>query len=502
MAIQAAVAAFRHAEDNPSASALEFEQRRALLNLYWDYYLNRSFDSLRRWESYRANYTLYRNIRSIYNPTRRLVNFYVSQVYPGVLSEDASQLPDGVQIAIPLSKDTDEKLKLCIAQFWQWSNWQINNKTMVRFGAATGVSLVQIIDDTERGKVYGEVVWPGDVKDLELDAMGNIKSYSIERSTEDEKGDRFTYRKEVDKEEFRYFRDDKQYDSDVNPYGFVPAVWVKHIDEGMDWGAPAISGSISKIDEVNGLASHTHDHVDRSIESPGLISSDGKVGRIGQEERKLKASDEYAAVEATRVKNARVLVVKGPADAKWTSMASGLDPEKVLPIIKEQLAELERDFPELSMYHKLREMSTVTGPGAARMMGDVGGRVQEVAANYDLASIRLFQMQAAIGGMRLREGRRGWMRPTEQQRKYGGFDLTSYEKGQLSMAIMPRPLVPMTESETLELSGKRLENAGKAAEIGYNADAVLEMSGITDEEKRAAMLKARSGFDSTLDNEQ
>jgi hypothetical protein len=154
------------------------------------------------------------------------------------------------------------------------------------------------------------------------------------------------------------------------------------------------------------------------------------------------------------------------------------------------LTEIEHDFPELSMYTELRKMSQVTGPGAARMMGDVYSRVLEVASNYDTQSIKLFQMAAAIGGFRFKENREGWRLRTDAQAKFAPFDLDSYARGDLNMAIMPRPLIPMTEDDTITLTGKRLDNAKKAQGI-FNDDKVLEVAGVSDEGERAQILAER-----------
>src|SRR5687767_10612431 len=112
MAARAAIAAWRSPQETDAAESI-----RARLNLLWAYYENSQFENIAAWASYRSNYVLYRNIRSIYNPARRLVNFYVAQVYPGMLSEDGEELPDGVPLAIPFSSDTDPKLTSATAQF-------------------------------------------------------------------------------------------------------------------------------------------------------------------------------------------------------------------------------------------------------------------------------------------------------------------------------------------------------------------------------------------------
>jgi hypothetical protein len=491
-ALQAAIAAFRDAFSDPSRLPADFTDRQAYFRLLWSYYKNSTFDDIAAWQNYREKHTLYRNIRSIFNPTKRLVNFYVAQVYPGVLSEDGSRLPDGVQLAIPFSDDTDPNLTSAIAQFWQWSNWQSGNRLMVRYGGATGSCLVEVVDAVDRGKVSAAVRWPGLVSDLELDDVGNVRSYELEYEAEDEKGETFTYRKEVDQNSFRYFRDDKQTGEDPNIYGFVPAVWCKHVDEGADFGAPAIAGSISKIDELNGLVSHNHDQVDILIDSPGIISTDGSVGQIGQQSSSLATAqrDEYSATASLREKPTKRLLLKSPKGASWLPLVGNLQPEKVVPLMEKLISEIEHDFPELSMYQELRDMSQVTGPGAARMMGDVYSKVLEVSSNYDTQSIKLFQMVTAIGGFRFREGKEGWRLKTDAQTKFAAFNLDSYSKGDLDMAIMPRPLIPLTEADSVELMGKRLANAGLAQKV-FDDDKTLEVAGISDPAERQKILTAK-----------
>lgn len=381
---------------------------------------------------------------------------------------------------------------------------------MVRYGGATGSCLVEIVDNVERGKVTTAVRWPGLLADkakddgpsLVLDDVGNVKFYALEYEATDETGESYTYRKEVSQEVFIEYRDEKVTSEEENPYGFVPAVWCKHIDEGWGvdgeglYGAPAISGSIGKIDELNGLASHTHDHIDLLIDSPGIISSDGGLGRIGEQASVIKtartaAVDEFATSGATSAfRTLRRLLMHGPKGTTWVPLTGNLQPEQVVPAMDHLLTEIEHDFPELGMYQELRKMSEVTGPGAARMMGDVYSRVLEVSSNYDTQSIKLFQMTAAIGGFRFKENREGWRARTEAQAKFSPFDLDSYARGELNMAIMPRPLIPMTEDDTITLTGKRLDNAKKAQGI-FNDDKVLEVAGITDEDERAEMLAER-----------
>jgi hypothetical protein len=503
MAVQAGIAAWRNpGSDVPGG--IEAGYRRERLNRFWELYRNSAFEDATAWSAYREAFGLYRYIRPIYNPTKRIVNFYVAQVYPGVLSKDASKLPDGVQLAIPLSEDTDDDLKEAIAQFWQFSNWQSGNRLMVRFGAASGSCLVEVVDNVERGKITTAVRWPGWIADrahddspsLVLDDVGNIKFYALEYDALDGKGEAYKYRKEVSQESYRFFRDDKPYDYGQgvefdNPYGFVPAVWTKHIDEGDDFGSPAISGSIGKFDELNEVVSHVHDQIHLLIASPGIIASSGNVANIEAQAAAIKTRnatlDEYNALASVREKSTKRMMLKGPEGTSWIPLVGALEPDKVDPSVERLLSEIEHDFPELSMYQELRKMSQVTGPGAARMMGDVYSRVLEVSSNYDAQSIKLFQMAVAIGGFRFAEGKDGWKDKTEQRKKFAPFGLDSYSRGELNFSIMPRPLIPMTEADSIELTGKRLDNAKKAQGV-FPDDKVLEIAGISDEDERADML--------------
>jgi hypothetical protein len=66
-------------------------------------------------------------------------------------------------------------------------------------------------------------------------------------------------------------------------------------------------------------------------------------------------------------------------------------------------------------------------------------------------------MAMAVGGYRANSGNWG---PTlnDQQRVFLPFNLESYVRGQLNFTILPRPLVPLTEMEQLELESKRIAN--------------------------------------------
>lgn len=432
-----------------------FQARQSRYNFLWHYYQNTAFDDLATWGGYKGRHRLYRNIRSLYNPAGKLVDFYAGTVYQGVLSIDAKRLPQGVHLAIPFADDTDPALLAAVGQLWRWSNWQSNMSLMVTYGAALGDCLVDIVDDPAGRKVYFDVVWPGQVADLELDQMGNVKMRAIEYDIEpSEPGTvRYKYRHEIDQDEIRTYRDGDPYSYDgvpavtPNPYGFVPAVWVRHKNIGGDHGNPALR-HISKWDELNGLAAHAIDQLHVLMSTPPIISGGG-ISIMGGKTAKDPATAELENPSAGREKLTLIRADVG-ADVKHVDLNAGQTLEHMDRLIQQ----IEADHPEITMYDQLREMSQLTGPAAERMFGDVLALVTAARAEYDTQSIKLFQMGTAIAGWRYRRG--DWGATDRQRDVFGGFDLESYTRGDLDMDIMPRPLIPLSPSEEMELERQRI----------------------------------------------
>lgn len=494
--IQAGYVTARRVFEDPATAYQQeaFYNQATQYQLLWSYYNNAMFDrtiqvmnryqnyALNPWAGYKSNYNLYRNIRMIYNPTRRLVDFYAGQIYPGMLSEDGKSLPDGVPLAIPFSEDTPRALKDAIAQFWQWSNWQAKKSLQVRFGGALGSVLIEIVDDVEHGKVTADIIWPGFVYDLVLDGAGNVKSYAIQYPTKDERGS-YLYRKEVDQQQIRYFRDGDPYDFGngavlEHPYGFVPTVWIRPLDMGGDHGSPLISGSIGKIDELNNLASHVHDQIHKKIGAPMIVWSSDAIGNLFTT-KKRGITNEFDTPQAGEEEN--ILMWKGSADGHVDSLTGELNLSEAAGYMTQLLLEIEQDHPELTFYKELRSMSQVTGPAAARLSGDVAARVSESMAVYDQATMSLFRMAVAIAGFRANAG--AWGRTlTPQQQKFLPFDLDSYASGKLDMAIMPRPLLVPTKLEVANQKVALWQGVSLAVSAGVPLEFVLKDEGWTDQE--------------------
>lgn len=454
--------AFRRAYTEPGVEELadDFAKRQAGYNLLWQFYTNEAFDSISDWQKYRADNRLYRAHRNVRNPTKRLVNFYAGNVYPGYVTANPKDT-DSVRLAYPLPKSTSSELRNALDQLWQWTNWQTGKSVLVRNTAAVGDRLVEIVDKPERGKVYFEQVWPGHVKEIVIDEVGNVKGYTLEYKSLDEHDIAYKFRKEVDGAGFRTFKDDKPIAEWENPYGFVPACWFRHVDEGSRWGAPALR-SIGKVDELNGLVSQAHDMLRKMMATPPVISTavGGRLTtlrNVGQKAAALSQGEEFDEYDLSgyQAEMLDVLISSSPASVS----AIALDPAATLEWVKDMVAEVEADHPECTFYDQLREMGEVSGVAVSQLMGDVEGYLIDAQSTYDQQCIKLFQMSIAIAGWRLNNG--DWQESgaliTKQQQVFAPFDLESYAKGSLDFTIEPRPLFRDSEKDKQELRKGELE---------------------------------------------
>ena len=440
--------AFRRYYADPAGSLAtdRFEQREQLFRLRWQYYTNEALEDPVLWSVYKRTYRLYRGSKALFNPTRRLVDLYAGMIYPGFVAPDNDEMKPGLRNALPLPDGTDPQLRTAIAQVCRWSNWQSRKGLYVRYGAALGSCLGEIIDDVERQKVYMQLTWPGFVSDLRLDAQGNVQMYELtyeatERIEGTDTDDTYTFTKYVDANTIRYEVDGNTISEFGNPYGFVPAVWLRHTDMGDDLGAPALRAQ-SKMDALNSLASHAVDNIHKTMAAPILVTGSGTVSPLFADTTKRPGQETETPLDAEALD-----ILKGPADAGFVSM--NVPTGDALTMMERLLAEIQADHPELTFYEEMRSMQSVTGPAASRLMGDVEAPIMEAQANYDMQLTKMLQMAVAIGGWRLSGG--AWPDGTQQQRNLAGFDLNSYGRGDLDFTIEPRPIFPLTAQEELEL---------------------------------------------------
>lgn len=394
-------------------------QRYAIMEAY---YHNTMFSDLNAWlTTLKVRYGLYKHIRSIYNPVGRLVDLDVSKIYGGSIN---MQTLDGG--AIPVA-GADEKLVKALIQIMQWSNWQTAKSLYTRYGAMLGDTAIKIVDDRQRRKTRMEVLHPGKLQEVTLDAVGNVKAATIQYEDsyiQPETGREvtYTYTELIDKSEFVTLRDGEEYpfyeDAEGNPisrwrneYGFVPLVLVKHLDMGQDWGGNAFYKALTKINEVNDLASNLHDQIRKAV-NPIWFASGFAAGKKVERDPDAKKDD--------------LLVLYGPADSKLEALVANLDIGGALAAVDKALMEVERSVPELAI-EQASDLGTVSGVAVRNMFTGAVGLIEEFRGNYDSGLIRALQMAVAIGGYR------GYDNLT-------GFTLDSYGRHDLDFYIKERPV--------------------------------------------------------------
>lgn len=448
----------RTATDRTSITdAPRFLSRLDYYDLLYAYYHTTAFDDPMSavWSDYKARYQLHRHHRSPINPFARAVDWYGGRLYQGAWSDDGRPLDDGEPHAIAFhDRDLAERPDLiaAIMQGLNWGNWAILITDWVAMNILYGDTLVEIADegDGPEGKVSPTIYHPAYVADLDLSPRGNVRSYALQYrvSTNDES---YTYRKEVDREWIRTFKNDQPFDYDgggsvrPNPYGFAPAVWSRFRGrEGSVFGQSLLAPVIAKIDNLNDRVSAIGDYVTRFAEQGLIIGSDKSLkdfelgGKGG------------ATIDQTNVSQQResFRFLKIPGDGKVFPPLHNLGLGDAEWFVKMLTAEIEHDLPEIVYDQQLRDKASLTGPAADRVMGEVRGRYNEAQRNLNAALTLIMRQLVAIGGMRANDGTWGLpSRQTRQQQVFRPFSLDSYTRGELDISIRSVPLLTESISE-------------------------------------------------------
>jgi len=444
--------------------ANETEYMDAVYAQRWALYDGSAFeDALRRSPFRRGQHIkIYRNTRLLRNQIAPIVDFYVAHTYAGDMSTDGKRLPDGTLGAIPIDPQTggdesDALLRTAIAELMTAWNWKGQMGQRPMYVTALGDCMTRLVDDGGQGMPYPELIWPGYVKDLELDFVDNVKYYVLEYRVEqrDERGRATThlYREEVDGESFRYFLDGAPWDRFgegavvPNPYGFVPAIWDRFTKVRGVRGMPATEPARQAIMELNSFLSHAIDHQKKVFYAPLLVS--GVASRGGKREINLTTppTSDVSREDASEFAETFNMLPAG-TDAKIAQAEFDIGQTEAL---LERLTQgIYESNPEARFYPELREMSQLSAPGAERALGDGVSRVRRLRANLDFNTVKLFQMAISMAGYRANGG--GWTAPlSRRQQAFVPYTLESYRDGLLDFTILDRPVLVPSEADRLDL---------------------------------------------------
>lgn len=446
----------------------EYDSRRLRYDIFWAFYENTVYDEVqatfRNWaKQYKTRYGLYKYIRAIYNPSYRLGEFWKSHIWAGPTSDilDSLIYGDGTH---------EDQLREVIEQIWLWSNWEVKKDIVPLYGSVMGDVAILITDDLQREKVYFNILHPGNIANVELDNVGNVKGYEIQEERFDPRTHlerTVTYTeialRDGDNVEFTTLLDGKSYAwngveaSWTRPYGFIPMVIIQHNNVGLEWGWSEILPGQSKFREIDDVTSKLDDQIRKLVDSPWLMSGVNKpTDSPTASETSLTGT---AAQNRPQPGREEVPIFYGPVGATATPLVAELEIEQVSNHIGSIIKEIERDYPELAYMALFNEnQGNISGRALEMARQPSEDKVLQRRPNYYNAMVRANQMAVAIAGFN----------------GYNQFSLDSFDAGLLDHSIGNLPVFTSGEFDTLEL----LKNKIDALKVLTDAGASLEQAAL------------------------
>lgn len=452
-----------------------WEARRARYLLLFSMYENTSYQNLHLWaQSYKTQYGLYDYIRAIYNPSYRLGEFWKIHLLGGALDPAAG---DGkvVHSALPI-ETKNQAVRDSLAVLWKASNWQVKKDVLSLWGSTMGDAFVKVIDDPVKEKLNLKLIHPARMKFVEQDDYGNVKAYVIEYEVPDPRPrsgpkDKVLYTEQVTRDGemvvFETFLNERPYDWGVGdvwweePYGFIPLVAIQHNNVGLPFGFSEIGPGLSSFREVDDLASKLSDQVRRAVDAPWLFAG-VKASDITFD----KPEDTDDNPQGGR-ENLEAIYASDP-HAKAQAILAPLDIGQVAGYIKDILATIEENFPELNA-----DLHNVTGDISGRALrinrAPAEEKVLQRRPNYDDAIVRAQKMALWIGNYRGYEG-------------YTSFSTADpYLSGELDHTIGARPVFAQDPQDDIDLDTAFWTAANSAKAFGLTLPAYLKYRGWSDD---------------------
>lgn len=438
--IRAAYNAFWNPPGGDGTEQLSFAARRGTrYDVNWRLYWNTAYDDISYYTAMLPTGSkLYKYTRGLRNPVGRWCDFYIANIWGGILDTDAG---DGQTAPSVLPIITaNEALRPAIAKLWQWSNWNSKRQLATLYSATLGDVFLKVVDRPSAAKVYIQVCWPGDFTACEWDDFGALKACTIEQSTTDSAGRQYSYKEIIEHPDawggnytrFQTFRDGKPWGYDGQPavwevpYDFVPVVHIPFVDAGSDWGVTGFVKTRPKIDAANALASQLADQIGKAVNTPLLA--------FGLAQTSLTVAPNQDGVP--------IIYIPSPLpESRIEPLITDINLADALAILNSQIDAITDDLPELRLSEAMR--SGLSGEALGRAFSDVMAQVQAVRTNHDSGLVRAQQMALTIAGL------------SGYAPEFAGFGLDSYQAGVLDHHIGARPVLPRTSDEELGELEKR-----------------------------------------------
>lgn len=458
------------------------DNRVARYCFWWAMYENNAYDNVRPWAgSFKTQWSLPTNVRGCYNPFARLGNFWAQHIWIGSL-DPMKQNGRVADSAIPVITK-NEAIREPLARLWRDSNWASNKDLAPRCGAVMGDFGLRVDDDPRAGKVRIMAVNPATVAWTRADYQGNIDAYIIRERRPDPRYDPRDpgggRQEEVEYEErctregdtiyYQTFLEGEPYGWGGNPpeweveYGFVPLVFSPHIkplpDSCYGWSESHLA--LTKAVECDHIGSNLHSQIRKASDPRWWVSGTQPPPTTPR----VNGSAPSAANPQPREQ--KLPMFYGGPGSSATAMVFQLDIQFTSMEIQNQIANLEKDYPE-NRYESAR----ATGDASAKALREVRkaceAKVHGRRAAYDHALSRAHMMALSIGGMRGYDG-------------YEAFDIGSYAAGDLDHAIGDRTVFLLDPLDRMEELQAKF-TAWQTAKLAQVPDAVfMEMANFSPE---------------------
>lgn len=408
------------------------------------------------------------------NPAYRAVEFYAMHLWPGDLDT-----------AFRIETDK-ERLADAIMQVWQWSNWAVKKQVAARWYARDGDLFIKVVQPEGVPRVYFQLIEAQYVSDFEEDERGYMTYCRIDVPQWRRNGDKvesYTRTEVWDKAggDMRIWEHDKGLDAALARLGpptqmrpladmgidFVPIVRAPFADVGEKRGASCFGHVLDKIDEANRQATRLHQMLFRHNDNIWAVQSDfvDPSGRpippptLSTTTRTRGDGTTEEQVELNGSKLARL-----PSGWKLQSLVPTLQYADALAILTAHMREIEDDLPEL-IYYRIRDLGTnISGRAVRMLLAGAIAKAEEARGNAVSALVRANQMAITIG----------------QAAGIEGFDVGTYEAGDLEHTLILPELFALDESERLQdlqLKRSALEIPLETlwAEYGYSEEQIADM---------------------------
>lgn len=396
------------------------------------------------------------SMRPLRNPANRVVEFYVSKLWPGNL--------DG---ALPIVAD-NKNIIPAIEQIWKWSNWAAAKQRFSRWFSLFGDGFIKITLNDERDRVNFQVLDPRWITDFKVDKRGYLESLRLDMQYEtlDKDGKPvvlwWTENWTKDKKQIWEGHEKGRTDfkslgnpttNEPNELDFIPIVHAPFRDIGETRGTGCFVHALDKIDELNRMTSRLHQILFRYNKPIWSVTTDSDPKDKRPKPPRLTENGILDVEDET--------LLGLPPGSKLNLLVPDINYAAALEIINAMVQEVEYDLPELK-YYGMNKQGQVSGIALRYMLGDAIDRVIEARGNAFAALARANEIALT---MAQREGLEGFLEG----------DIGIYEDGSFEHTFADTPVIPLSETEKAEALKALIDS-------GIDPLLAMKRTGWTDEE--------------------